>query len=400
MSSSTLEEGSDKLEDQEVRRMNQLSLEAGEAEARVSSDLVKDQPSGFKYLQYPVVSPYLTGAQSKWLRSRKHSQALDQQDSEVLPVVKLPFCDNDDRNHVEVRRIDDDKHPAHGQCGLFVTHDLSPGDIIVPYIGYLHSSTVSERAVFQSRETSKDQDISPVERTVGSTNAFERSCNGMEDDPASLVVIGSWDTSNYDLNLYRSEDIELAIDAAHMGNEARFCNDYRGVPAQISSQDSVQREQWNRKKKRTAKTWNGTDRPVEGSYPSFDFDKSHQAIPNAEFRDVWLEWAPDVQSHEVAQKDTEKASKEQHSTAFGGSKRKSKGIESREGVQNSTRASKSAEKMSLRQKRRNKIGMRGVAIFVLPVGKSGKRKDGIRAGQEILVSYGKGFWAHHGNDTS
>lgn len=35
---------------------------------------------------------------------------------------------------------------------------------------------------------------------------------------------------------------------------------------------------------------------------------------------------------------------------------------------------------------------RRVAIFVLPAGKAQKRKNGIRAGEEILVSYGKGFW--------
>ncbi|KAH8684601.1 hypothetical protein BGZ60DRAFT_397925 [Tricladium varicosporioides] len=34
---------------------------------------------------------------------------------------------------------------------------------------------------------------------------------------------------------------------------------------------------------------------------------------------------------------------------------------------------------------------RGIAVWVLPEGKSGKGK-GIKKGQEILVSYGRGFW--------
>jgi hypothetical protein len=34
-----------------------------------------------------------------------------------------------------------------------------------------------------------------------------------------------------------------------------------------------------------------------------------------------------------------------------------------------------------------------VAVFVLSAGKSGKRSKGIGRGQEILVSYGKGFWS-------
>ena len=35
---------------------------------------------------------------------------------------------------------------------------------------------------------------------------------------------------------------------------------------------------------------------------------------------------------------------------------------------------------------------RRVGVFVLSAGKAGKRKGGINAGEEILVSYGKGFW--------
>jgi hypothetical protein len=34
---------------------------------------------------------------------------------------------------------------------------------------------------------------------------------------------------------------------------------------------------------------------------------------------------------------------------------------------------------------------RGMGVFVLPEGKKGKGK-GIKRGEEILVSYGRGFW--------
>lgn len=34
-----------------------------------------------------------------------------------------------------------------------------------------------------------------------------------------------------------------------------------------------------------------------------------------------------------------------------------------------------------------------MALYVLTAGKSGKRAKGIGKGEEILVSYGKGFWA-------
>lgn len=48
-----------------------------------------------------------------------------------------------------------------------------------------------------------------------------------------------------------------------------------------------------------------------------------------------------------------------------------------------------------------------MAVYVLPAGRSGKRAKGITKGEEILVSYGKGFWAErkvkqtgdqHGNE--
>lgn len=34
----------------------------------------------------------------------------------------------------------------------------------------------------------------------------------------------------------------------------------------------------------------------------------------------------------------------------------------------------------------------GIGVFVLSAGKAGKRKAGIRLDEEIVVSYGKGFW--------
>ncbi|TKA43419.1 hypothetical protein B0A54_05901 [Friedmanniomyces endolithicus] len=35
---------------------------------------------------------------------------------------------------------------------------------------------------------------------------------------------------------------------------------------------------------------------------------------------------------------------------------------------------------------------RRVSVFVLSAGKAGKRKAGVRAGEEVLVNYGKGYW--------
>ena len=42
---------------------------------------------------------------------------------------------------------------------------------------------------------------------------------------------------------------------------------------------------------------------------------------------------------------------------------------------------------------------RGMGVWVLPEGKSGKGKGkGVRKGEEILVSYGKGFWGARRGD--
>lgn len=100
--------------------------------------------------------------------------------------------------------------------------------------------------------------------------------NSLDNDPSS----------DYDLSLDR--DADLAVDATNVGNEARFVNDYRGVPG---------RE-----------------------------DKG----PNCEFRDCWV-------------------------------------------------------RVQGRWERR-------VGVYVLPVGRAGKRKSGVKMGEEVLVSYGKGFW--------
>ncbi|PAV21865.1 hypothetical protein PNOK_0182200 [Pyrrhoderma noxium] len=84
---------------------------------------------------------------------------------------------------VVIRRIENPAHPAHGQMGLFAHKKIPSRTFIMDYIGEAHSN---ERA-----------------------------------------------DSDYDLCLYRAqvEDgfVNIGIDAAYMGNEARFINDYRGI---------------------------------------------------------------------------------------------------------------------------------------------------------------------------
>ncbi|TLS23911.1 hypothetical protein PpBr36_08203 [Pyricularia pennisetigena] len=145
-----------------------------------------------------------------------------------------------------------------------------------------------------------------------------------------------YDYSKSDYDLWLSRDADVAVDAARCGNEARFVNDYRSVP--------------------------GAERA------------------NAEFREVWdPRWRYRAAAAAAA------------SAAAGGDV-------GGEGKGPPVMAAQAGEW--------------GMALFVLPVGKktlarkqqqqhqqqqnqggSGKRGvRGIEKGEEILVSYGKGFW--------
>ncbi|KAK4242813.1 hypothetical protein C8A03DRAFT_39971 [Achaetomium macrosporum] len=203
-------------------------------------------PAHIPYLAAPSFSPHLTPAHLRALRTRPAD--LSDPLPEIPHNLKPGPCPA-----VRITPITDPNHPAHGQAGLFATRDLAPGELILPYLGEVHIGT----APFGS--------------------------------PASASDDYDYATSDYDLWLDR--DADLAVDAARMGNEARFINDYRGVPGR-------------------------------------DGKKA-----NAEFR---VAWDP-----------------------------------------------------------RRGGGERCMAVFVLPAGKRAvgrARVVGIAKGEEVLVSYGRGFW--------
>lgn len=191
-------------------------------------------PKDIVYLNASKYSPKVQKAQLEAIRSPQES----------LPkglVLSLPFKPS---SLVCIQSIQDPKHPAFGQHGLFASKDLAPDSFIVAYLGLTHS-------------------------------------NDTEDTNAS---------SDYDLSLDREAGV--SVDAMAMGTEARFINDYRGV---------------------------------------------REKGPNAEFRDIWL----DVEDG---------------------------------------------------------VGEKAIGVFVLSAGKAGKWKDGIKKGEEIAVSYGKGFWQGRATD--
>ncbi|KAK3303260.1 uncharacterized protein B0T15DRAFT_438677 [Chaetomium strumarium] len=142
-------------------------------------------PAQLPYLTAPSLSPHLTPAHLRALRTRLTDS------SDPLPEIPRDLkpgpCPA-----VRITRITDPNHPAYGQAGLFATRDLAPGELVLPYLGEVHIGT----APFGS--------------------------------PTSASDDYDYATSDYDLWLDR--DADLAVDAARMGNEARFINDYRGVP--------------------------------------------------------------------------------------------------------------------------------------------------------------------------
>ncbi|EKM60836.1 uncharacterized protein PHACADRAFT_155952 [Phanerochaete carnosa HHB-10118-sp] len=83
---------------------------------------------------------------------------------------------------VVIKPIAVDGHPAKGQHGLFAARKIPPRSHIIDYVGEVH----------------------------------------VDDRPSS----------NYDISLYHNTGgVSVGVDASHMGNEARFINDYRGVAA-------------------------------------------------------------------------------------------------------------------------------------------------------------------------
>ncbi|KAL2147310.1 hypothetical protein VTI28DRAFT_10300 [Corynascus sepedonium] len=145
-------------------------------------------PSHIPYLARPAYSPYLAPTHLQALRTRP-ADASDQL-PEIPRHLKPGPCPS-----VRITPITDPNHPAHGQAGLFAARDLAPGELILPYLGEVH---------------------------IG-TPPFGLPPRAADDD-------ARYDYGGSDYDLWLDRDADLAVDAARMGNEARFVNDYRGVP--------------------------------------------------------------------------------------------------------------------------------------------------------------------------
>jgi len=99
---------------------------------------------------------------------------------EIRPNSARPDATRPSAHLVAIRAIADAAHPATGQLGLFAAKKIPPRTLLLDYIGEVHC------------------DARPG--------------------------------SDYDLSLHRTQSgLSVGVDAHHMGNEARFINDFRGV---------------------------------------------------------------------------------------------------------------------------------------------------------------------------
>lgn len=135
---------------------------------KMKSNLTKPKgwPQGVVYLSQPLYSKTFSEEMLQALHYKPEAEP-------VLPKASGPS------QLVRISPIRDANHPANGQFGLMAAQNLAPSSFIICYHGYVHS----------------EKETNP--------------------------------TSDYDLCLNR--ELGIGVDAAKMGNEARFCNDYRGV---------------------------------------------------------------------------------------------------------------------------------------------------------------------------
>ncbi|KAK4189366.1 hypothetical protein QBC35DRAFT_472754 [Podospora australis] len=274
--------------------------------------LAKNWPKSTPYLTQPLYSQHLAPAHLSAIRT------LPKPNEEQLPEIPLDVqlgpCAK-----VVIMPINDPLHPAKGQHGLFAAEYLPPNTFILPYLGEMHIGTPPFTSSSPSQPGQSDIPSPPPppplekgttsgtakhppssiptseqKHTPPSSDAVNKSLIQEEMGEQEKAEEENYDYSKSDYDLWLDREADIAVDAARYGNEARFVNDYRGVP--------------------------GAQRA------------------NAEFRVAW----------------------------------------------------------DLRR------GEKTMAVYVLPVGKKTLQKaerqglkgpvGGIKKGEEILVSYGRGFW--------
>ncbi|KXS16389.1 hypothetical protein M427DRAFT_31128 [Gonapodya prolifera JEL478] len=133
----------------------------------------------------------------------------------------------------EIRKINDQKHPANGQYGLFALHDYPNDSLVCDYIGILHTR------LLPPAEVSSDG-TAGIKDPPGDRVTSPHSPHASWDDSDYCVRVGveRLEVEDFDDGEGRSTpgEYEVCIDAERAGNEARFVNDFRGVAPKPNAQ--------------------------------------------------------------------------------------------------------------------------------------------------------------------
>lgn len=148
-------------------------------------------PAGVQYLSTPVPSRLLSPS-----------------DKQLYCTACPPHLLPNPPPKVQIRKIADPRHPANGQAGLFNApgKSITRGTWIRDYVGWVHTEPEAD--------PTSDYDLSLDRRVV-------RDEHG---DVLRVDIVG--------------------IDATKMGAEARFVNDYRGVPGYVRPNAVFELREW------------------------------------------------------------------------------------------------------------------------------------------------------------
>ncbi|KAK5995056.1 hypothetical protein PT974_03449 [Cladobotryum mycophilum] len=92
----------------------------------------KNWPDSFPYLKAPLHGKDLSKEQLQALRTKPAN----------IPSAPASATETPSPQ-VRIQAIRDAEHPANGQHGLFAARDLRPGQLIVAYLGRVHSGAAS-----------------------------------------------------------------------------------------------------------------------------------------------------------------------------------------------------------------------------------------------------------------
>lgn len=337
-------------------------------------------PPEIPFLKAPSYSKYVKRSQLEIIRrpppppaatASPLETALSQPVVGENGIIPLDFPIGPNQS-VQIQRITDPNHPACGQCGLFAARDLLPGELILPYYGVIHAGTGAKSGDPGDLEKTLDKlSPSPPNPEEGE---IEEDLREKEKERIQH--------ENSDYDLWLSREADLAVDGEMMGNEARFVNDYRGVPGR-ERENAELRFVWDERivyrdsggpsmRNLSATTASGAENSP--SEPGRDEDQAGTGTTTGEGEVRRGEWTMAVYVLHLGKKARQKMLEAQA---------KAEELQKKKLQQ--------AQKKNAAGGGGKKAAVGGSAAVAVTTTKASS-VGVIRKGEEILVSYGRGFW--------